>query len=245
MTRAKPGMDTTTVQRGLSGATGTETECAVPGTFMVGEAKVTGPGTPNATSVVTETVVQSTAVAEIAVEAEARSTEHHAAAVAETAAEAGARRAEQHASAVVETEARAEARQSKAGATSMLKMVDDAEANPPAPHTTAAAKAALDAVAPAQAEAGGGVEANHTAQHAAAGTKTMSDAVAPAQGEAETDASYATQLERAVAKKLEALKPDTQTYLGARNEGGIQTGSAQMTPREMAFAEETQNQPSW
>jgi len=61
MTRATPGMDTTTVQRGHSGATVAEAKCAVPGTFMVEEAKVTDPGTPNATSVVTKTVVQSTA----------------------------------------------------------------------------------------------------------------------------------------------------------------------------------------
>ena len=107
ITRAKPGIDTTTVQRGLSGATVAEAKCAMPGTCMVEEAKVTGPGPPNATSVVTETVVQSTAVAEIAVEAEARATEHLAAAVAETATEAGTRRAEQLASAVSETEAEA------------------------------------------------------------------------------------------------------------------------------------------
>ena len=68
---ATPGMDTTTVQRGHSGATVVEAKCAVPGASTVEEAKVTGPGKPNATSVVTETVVQSTAVAETAVEAEA------------------------------------------------------------------------------------------------------------------------------------------------------------------------------
>jgi len=68
---ATPGRGTTTVQRGHSGATVAEAKCAVPGASTVEEAKVTGPGKPNATSVVTETVVQSTAVAETAVEAEA------------------------------------------------------------------------------------------------------------------------------------------------------------------------------
>jgi len=68
---ATPGRGTTTVRRGHSGATVAEAKCAVPGASTVEEAKVTGPGKPNATSVVTETEVQSTAVAETAVEAEA------------------------------------------------------------------------------------------------------------------------------------------------------------------------------
>ena len=137
---AKPGMDTTTVQRGHSGATGAEATCAVPGTFMVEGAKVT----PDAFA-----PARAEAVAEAS---QAKQLEM---------AGSGAVATAQAAEAVGDDETKHATPHATAGAKTVPHAVvpAQAEAATEASQTRQLEMAMSDAVAPTQAGAGGSAEA--------------------------------------------------------------------------------------